>query len=91
MNVTLKDIPEKLHTRLREKTNESGRSLNKLIIYTLEQAYSPSKIDRQHLLKKIQTERNAMDIWIDDKSLQEAKENGRNKLLSNTQIAHRPE
>lgn len=77
MNVTLKDIPEKLHIRLREKAEESGRSLNKFIIYTLEKAYTPSKMDRPHLLKKIQAERNAMDVWIDDESLKEAKENGR--------------
>lgn len=77
MNMTLKDVPDSLHQRLREVADESGRSLNKLILLTLERAFCAHKPDRDALLQRIRLRRNAMSIWIDDQSLGAAIEEGR--------------
>lgn len=77
MNLTLKDIPENLHARLRQEADETGRSINKLIIYTLEQTFSPTKVDRAAWLKKVQQEREAMSTWIDNDSILNAKNEAR--------------
>lgn len=77
MNVTLKNIPDTLHQRLREAANESGRSLNKLILHTLEQKFSPHRGDRDALLQRIRRRRHTMKLWIDDPSLEAAIEEGR--------------
>lgn len=77
MNMTLKDVPDSLHQKLREAAEESGRSLNKLILYTLERAFCAHKSDRAALLHRINLRRNEMDIWIDDQSLEAAIEDER--------------
>jgi plasmid stability protein len=77
MNITLKDIPKDLHERLRATADRAGRSLNKQILFTLERAVSPKKTNRVALLKRIQWRRGEMSHWIDDESLQDAINDGR--------------
>ena len=77
MNITVKDVPAELHARLREVAERSGRSLNKLILYTLEHAVRPRKCDRAELLSRITRRRSEMEIWLEDESLQSAIEDGR--------------
>ncbi len=77
MNITLKNVPESLHKRLREAADENGRSLNKLILLTLEQTFCAHKSDRDALLQRIRLRRNAMNVWIDDQSIEAAIEEGR--------------
>ena len=45
MNITLKAVPKKLHTRLKEAARRSGRSLNTEAIAALERAYLPTPLD----------------------------------------------
>lgn len=77
MNITLKDVPDSLHQRLREAAEESGRSLNKLILHTLERAFCAHKSDRSLLMERIRRRRNEMKVSIDDRSLADAIEDGR--------------
>jgi plasmid stability protein len=77
MNITVKDVPKALHERLRTTAVRTGRSLNKQILFTLEQAVSPRKTDRIALLNRIQRRRCAMSLWIDDESLRNAIDDGR--------------
>ncbi len=77
MNITLKDVPEDLHERLRQTAERTGRSMNKLILHTLEKAVSPRKVDRVELLERIRRRRARMAIWIDDHSLRDAINDGR--------------
>lgn len=77
MNMTLKDVPDSLHQRLREAAEDSGRSLNKLILHTLERAFCAHKSDRAALLERIRLRREDMNVWIDDQSLADAIEDGR--------------
>ena len=77
MNITVKDVPQDLHERLRQVADQSGRSLNKLILYTLEQSVSPRKIDRRDLLNRIRRRRADMSVWLEDEPLRAAIQEGR--------------
>lgn len=77
MNITLKEVPDALHQRLREAAEYSGRSLKKLILHTLEQTFCARKSDRIALMERIRLRRNEMKVWIDDHSLASAIEDGR--------------
>lgn len=77
MNITIKDIPERLHTILRAQAEENGRSLNKQILYCLSKVCIPTKADRKELLDSIRTRRNSLDIHVDDESLNLAKQKDR--------------
>lgn len=77
MNITIKDIPEKLHTVLKTQAEENGRSLNKEILYCLSKVCIPTKTDRKELLTNIRARRRKLDIQIDDESLNLAKRKGR--------------
>jgi len=77
MNVTVKDVPKELHERLRVVADETGRSLNKLILITLERALVPQKTDRKVLLQRIRGRREKMDSILDDTSLVSAIKGGR--------------
>lgn len=77
MNITLKDMPADLHERLRKAADQSGRSLNKMIIYTLERALSPRQVERGALLQRIRNRRDGMTIWVDEDSLRSAIQEGR--------------
>jgi hypothetical protein len=77
MNITLKDVPQDLHKRLRQIADQSGRSLNKLILYKLEQSVRPQQIDRHGLLSRIKRRRVGMSAWLEDDSLRAAMQEGR--------------
>ena len=77
MNITHKDVPEPLHTRLTEAANETGRSLNKLILVTLEHAFVPSRASRGDVIRRIRSRRDSMESILDDAVLRAAIEGGR--------------
>jgi hypothetical protein len=77
MNITLKDVPPELHEQLRKAAERSGRSLNKMILYTLERTVCASRADRPELLKRIRRRRKTMSAWLEDEPLQRAIGEGR--------------
>ncbi len=77
MNITLKDVPEELHSRLKHAADQSGRSLNKFILVELEQAFSPRLSSRPALIKRIRSRRDRMEPFVTDSSLRNAIEQGR--------------
>ena len=77
MNITIKEVPKELHERLRAVADETGRSLNKLILVTLERALVPRKADRRALMQRIRTRRGTMDSILDDATLARAIQGGR--------------
>ncbi|MEM8952511.1 MAG: Arc family DNA-binding protein [Verrucomicrobiota bacterium] len=77
MNITVKDVPKELHERLKSVADETGRSLNKLILITLERALTPQKSDRDQLLQRIQDRRATMGHVLDDAGLSDAIKGGR--------------
>lgn len=77
MNLTIKDIPSKLHSRLREEAEAHGRSLNKQILQTLENAVMPHRISEEDLLEKIRRHRISLNVLQTEKMVNEAKNYGR--------------
>ena len=77
MNVTLKDFPVDLHARLKSLAEGSGRSLNRQIIYLLDAATSPQKVDDSDLLYRIKANRQRIGGRIDQKFLEQAVSEGR--------------
>lgn len=77
MNITLKGVPDTLHRRLRKLADQSGRSLNKMILFTLEQSVQPRRVDRAALVGRIQKRRSRMDAWLQDEPLRTAIQEGR--------------
>lgn len=77
MNITVKDIPPELHERLRTVAEETGRSINKTILFTLERSLAPQKVDRNVLLRRIRSRRDGMEPILDDAGLREAIDGGR--------------
>ncbi len=77
MNVTLKEFPADLHSRLKALAEGSGRSLNRQIIYLLDAATSPRKVDDSDLLHRIKTNRQGIDGRIDQEFLEHAVSDGR--------------
>ena len=77
MNITIKEVPGELHEKLRKVADQSGRSLNKQILYTLEQSVTPRKRNRTELLNRIKARRDQMKVWLDDESLKKAITEGR--------------
>jgi hypothetical protein len=77
MNVTLKEFPEDLHSRLKSIAERSGRSLNRQIIYMLDSATSPRKVDDADLLHRIKANRRRISGRIDQQFLERAISDGR--------------
>lgn len=77
MNVTLKDFPPDLHSRLKSLAEGSGRSLNRQIIHLLDVATSPRKADDSDLLHRIKANRRRIGGGIDRDFLEQAIADGR--------------
>lgn len=77
MNITVKDVPKDLHKRLREAADLSGRSLNKLILHTLDHCFTPKEVDRGRLATRIRERREGLSVWLEDSGLRAAIEEGR--------------
>lgn len=77
MNITVKDVPEDLHSRLKEAAEETGRSLNKLILVTLEHSFTSKRTSRPAMIRRIRSRRDKMESILDDSTLQAAIEGNR--------------
>lgn len=77
MNITLKEIPEDLHHKLRQRAETHGRSLNKEVINILEMMVNPVRKSSQDLLKQISDRRAKMAYIVKEKELKDIIEEGR--------------
>lgn len=77
MNVTLKEFPVELHGRLKSIAEESGRSLNRQIIHTLQIATMPTRSDERDLMERIRNNRAKMSGRLTQAILDEAIREGR--------------
>jgi plasmid stability protein len=53
MNITLKNVPNRLHASLKQTARRNGRSLNAEAITALEREYLPRKLDPRERLQSI--------------------------------------
>lgn len=72
MNVTLKEFPPNLHSRLKKIAENNGRSLNRQIIHLLDMAVSPKVADDTALLHRIKLNRQKSNAAIDQAFLTKA-------------------
>jgi len=64
VSITIKDIPDEVHTALKEQAQQSGRSLNRFLVHTLKQITQPRELDRTELLHEIRTLRESSPLKI---------------------------
>lgn len=78
MNITLKDVPRKLHARLKKAAQANGRSLNTEAIAALEREYLPRRVDPLEQLAEIQALRTRYPVKpMTDAELKHAIADGR--------------
>jgi hypothetical protein len=78
MNITIKDVPKPVYQRLKKAAAQSGRSMNKFVIYTLERTLFPVvREDRAELLESIRKMRRSMRVTLDQDFLYKAIHEGR--------------
>lgn len=83
--ITLKNVPEELHRRLKERAERHHRSLNREAIRCLEEVVSeepatPASIDPDAFLAELRRHREALverGVWLTEASLREAIDHGR--------------
>ena len=77
MNITLKDVPPELHERIKEAAANSGRSLNRQIIFTLEASLGSRKTSKEELVLRIQQRRGRLGGFVDSADVTEGIQGGR--------------
>ncbi|MCC5835749.1 MAG: Arc family DNA-binding protein [Opitutales bacterium] len=77
MNITLKEIPDELHQKLRQRAETHGRSLNKEVLSILEMTVNPVRKSSQDLLRQISDRRDKMAHVVKDEELKGIIEEGR--------------
>jgi len=75
--VTVKELPEKLHRRLKIRARQHRRSLNSEIIAVLEAAASARKLDADDLLTRATALRSRVGGRLTDSDLAALREAGR--------------
>ena len=66
ISITLKDIPPAIHTALKHRAKQHGRSLNKEALACLETAVTPAKIDVEAMLTDIRRYRATLPGRLTD-------------------------
>lgn len=77
--ITIKNLPPRLHERLRKSAAANRRSLNSEAIVCLENALAAGEpVDEKELMERIRRRRETMtNVWITDEFLRKAKNLGR--------------
>lgn len=77
MNITLKELPDALHRKLKERAEAHGRSLNKEVITMLETMVNPVRREPEELLRRIGHHRNTLNHLVREEELPEIINEGR--------------
>ncbi|HPA52707.1 MAG TPA: Arc family DNA-binding protein [Thermoanaerobaculia bacterium] len=77
-SLTIRDIPEDLHEKLKADAAAQGRSLNKEILIRLRLSTEPRKPPVDELLRRARENRERMPgVWITNEVINRAKRRGR--------------
>jgi len=77
-NLTLKQVPDALYRRLKERAVAHRRSINNEAILCLEQLLEPQLVDPRSRLEDIRAlRREASKVYLTDQALRQAKDEGR--------------
>jgi len=75
--ITLKNIPEQLHEKIKQRAVQHHRSLNSEIIACLERAVGSSQVDVNALIDKARTLRSKLSFRTTNKNLSLLENKGR--------------
>ena len=76
--LTIKNIPAKLHERLKKSASEHHRSLNDEVLFRLEQGLSGKRVDPLAFLTRLDALQKQINLPpLNEKILKSAKEEGR--------------
>ena len=75
--ITLKDIPQPVHTALKQRAKQHGRSLNKEALACLEMIVAPARVNINALLLDIRNHRASLPGRLNDRLIQMANAEGR--------------
>jgi antitoxin FitA len=75
--VTVKNLPDELHQKLRESAKLHHRSINNEIIALLESKLHPQRVDTTAMLAEIRKFRESLNVYLDHEDVQRLKEEGR--------------
>ena len=76
-NITVRNIPDRIHKKLKKRSELSRRSINSEIISCLEEALFSNKHEVEMIIKKSQEIRHNLNFEITLSELEEAKISGR--------------
>lgn len=76
-NITVRNIPERIHKKLKKRSQLSRRSINSEIIACLEEALLDNKKEVEEILAKSEDIRSKLNFEISLSDLEEAKNSGR--------------
>lgn len=76
-NLTIKDVPDKLHRQLKARALQHHRSLNSHVIALLEAAVTPQKFDPDDLLARATQLRERVGGHLTDSDLSALRNTGR--------------
>ena len=78
MNLSVKDVPSKLHQKLRMRADENKRSLNREIIFILEHALETKPLNIDLFLADLkETLKAVKEVSLTDEWLRDSKNQGR--------------
>lgn len=78
--LTLKNVPEDLHRRLKERAARNRRSVEDEALRCLDEAVAAPPLDDEAFLEEVRLSREALaarGVWITPESIREAIEQGR--------------
>ena len=75
--ITLKNIPEQLHKKIKQRAVQHHRSLNSEIISCLERALGSSPIDTEALITRARDMRSKLSIRLTNRDITLLKNQGR--------------
>lgn len=76
--LTIKNLPDALHRRLKEMAERNRRSLNSEVIHLLERSLDAAPVDPRSLLVRARAVREKADLpYLTDAALRAARDDGR--------------
>ena len=75
--ITLKNLPDDVHIRLKERAAQNLRSLNSELIACLEEVVGPERSDPEQILKQVRAIRKRAGGHLTEKQLDRYKRTGR--------------
>ena len=75
--LTLKNIPDKLHARLKESADKNRRSLNSEILIRLESGFTAPVVDPRAYARELKAFTDAQPFFVDHTLVDRFKRHGR--------------